>query len=83
MITVKSLMEELKKLPQDSFIIMQKDGEGNGYSPMAGVDEAYYQPTSTWSGEMVSEDLEDYEDEEQMEEEKKSALRVVVLWPVN
>ena len=36
-------------------VVLQKDSEGNGYSPLAGADpEAVYIPDSTWSGDVYS-----------------------------
>lgn len=35
---VKELKELLKDLPDDMGIYLQRDPEGNGYSPMAGAD---------------------------------------------
>ena len=30
--TVKQLIQELKKLPEDAVVLLSKDSEGNGYS---------------------------------------------------
>lgn len=50
---VKELIEELKKVDGDRVIILQKDAEGNGYSPLAGLDsEVNYRADSTWSGDI-------------------------------
>ena len=49
---VSELIEELKKFDQDAIVILQKDAEGNGYSPLDDVDQAGYTPESTWSGEV-------------------------------
>lgn len=35
--TVKELMATLSTLDQDAVVIMQKDPEGNGYSPCSGI----------------------------------------------
>lgn len=51
--TVKQLIEKLSELPPETLVILQKDGEGNGYSPLAGVDLGTYRPDSTWSGERI------------------------------
>ena len=54
-ILVKDLIEALKDLPPDAEVILQKDGEGNGYSPLAGVDgDAVYVPETTWMGDVYS-----------------------------
>ena len=55
--TVQELIAELKKLPPESQVIMQKDAEGNGYSPLAAVDgNAIYQADTTWHGHVMSTD---------------------------
>lgn len=55
---VKELIEELKKVDQERIVILQKDGEGNGYSPLEGIDdEVNYRPDSTWSGEIGYQEL--------------------------
>lgn len=73
--TVKQLIEKLKLLPQNSVVILQKDGEGNGFSPCDGAESAIYRADSTWSGEVLNED-DDYEKEQ-------GDKKCVVLWPVN
>ena len=52
---VRELIEELSKLNPEFDVIMQKDGEGNSYSPCAGVDITHYMPETTWSGEVSDE----------------------------
>jgi len=55
--TVGELREKLKDLPDDLPIIMEKDAEGNGHSPLSGVWEDYrYHPDSSWSGEVTDGD---------------------------
>lgn len=85
--TVKELIEELQSLPAEAEVILQKDSEGNGYSPCAGVDgPVRYKPESTWSGQAYDDDDREYlvEEEEELTAEEWEALqRVVVLFPVN
>jgi hypothetical protein len=51
--TVKDLIEALSSMPPDAQVILQKDGEGNGYSPLADAnDNCVYTPDTTWSGEI-------------------------------
>lgn len=77
--TVAELIAELQELPQDLIVIVQKDSEGNGYSPLAGSDhECVYVPDSTWSGEVYSN--EDYADKGYA---YSDAVPCVVLFPVN
>ena len=51
---VKELREALAGLPDDMIVIVQKDSEGNGYSPLSGVDGVNnaYRAETTWSGEV-------------------------------
>ena len=83
---VKELIEELSKLDPESQVILQKDAEGNGYSPLYAVDgDAVYLSDSTWSGDVYSTnwtaDDADMDAEEWAEMLKKH--RCVVLAPVN
>lgn len=82
---VKALIAILKKMDPDRVVVLQKDAEGNGYSPLEGVDDnALYSADSTWSGEVGYERLskkmraQGYGDEDIGHGEK-----AVVLFPVN
>lgn len=70
MITVAELIEELQRLDPTMIAIVQKDGEGNAYSPLAGVDVGFYTAQNTWSGD-VSED------------EVPDSTSCIILFPVN
>lgn len=76
---IKQLIEELQKLNPEFEVILQRDPEGNAYSPAAGVGEAFYTAISSWSGECHHPD----DVQEMNEEERKKLETVVVLWPVN
>lgn len=84
---VKLLIEELKTMNPESEVIIQKDSEGNGFSPLKGTDhEAVYVADSTWSGEVydinwTAEDADMNEDE--WEDILSQQPRCVVLYPVN
>lgn len=83
---VKELIMILSEFDQNAEVILQKDAEGNGYSPLAGADhDAVYVPESTWSGSVYSTSWT--ADDACMEEsEWKKILRkkrCVVLNPVN
>lgn len=73
---VKKLRKALKKYPSDMEVILQKDSEGNGYSPLGGGEGAMYQAETEWSGEAIHED--DYDPDDYPD-----AVKVFVLWPVN
>jgi len=84
---VSELIERLKSMPQDVEVILQKDAEGNGYSPLHAVDdEAIYKPQTTWYGEMYSTNWSAHDAgfaSDEWEEFKKQNQRCVVLAPVN
>ena len=84
---VKELITLLQTMPEDSIVILQKDSEGNGYSPLASVDaETIYAAETTWYGEVYSTrwTAEDTGmDEKEWEEFKEKTPNCVVLAPVN
>ena len=51
MSTVGDLMDFLATQPRDRKVILSRDAEGNGYSPLADAGEAMYVADTTWSGE--------------------------------
>lgn len=69
--TVQELIEILSDLPGDRQVVLQKDGEGNAYSPLAGVDDnTKYVAENSYMG-----DVFDLEHEE--------GIECVVLYPIN
>lgn len=83
---VKDLLEALAHADPSADVILQKDAEGNGYSPLAGADlNAVYVPGSDWSGDVYS--MEWTADEACKTLAEWAALqanpRCVVLYPVN
>lgn len=83
---VKALMKLLATFDPNADVILQKDAEGNGYSPLSGADhEAVYEPHSTWDGNVY--DTKWTADDACMEEcEWKKLMkkrRCVVLFPIN
>jgi hypothetical protein len=83
---VQQLREKLANLPDDMEVILQKDSEGNGYSPLADADtDAVYIPDSTYSGEVYSTNWTS-DDADMNENDWKKILakpRALVLFPVN
>jgi len=71
-LTVGELIAVLEKMPADSLVVMSKDSEGNGYSPLRTVDAVRYVPTYTCAGEI----LDDGYDE-------PGAVPAVAFWPAN
>ena len=83
---VKELKEALENLPDDMEIILQKDSEGNGYSPLSGADdECIYVSHEAWYGNVYattnSADDNCMGDDEW--EELKKKPRCLVLHPMN
>jgi hypothetical protein len=82
----KELIEALSAADPEAEVILQKDAEGNGYSPLHCADtEAVYVPDNTWSGAVYS--LNWTADDAAMSEEEWAEIakkpRCVVLAPVN
>lgn len=83
---VRDLITKLKLENPDSEVILQKDSEGNGYSPLADVDgQAIYVPDSSWSGEVYSTEwsADDMMMGEEEWEKLKQQPHCVVLSPIN
>jgi hypothetical protein len=73
-ITAGQLRSWLENVPDDTEIVMSKDAEGNGFSPLAEAEpDARYVPESTWSGYTPCSD----------EADPDGTVRVVMLWPTN
>lgn len=83
---VKELIRELQLLDPEMEVILQKDGEGNNYSPLEGVDEnCVYIAETTWYGDVydTSWTAEDADMNEEDWQEILAKPRAVVLYPVN
>ena len=89
--TVGELLDYLATQPRDRKIVLSKDAEGNGYSPLADAGESMYAAETTWSGycymtpedlagQMARPDNPGYSEEDAAPDD---AERVVVLGPVN
>ena len=71
--TVGELIKTLQMVDPGRRVVMAKDVEGNGYSPLHAACIAIYRPRNTWSGELLG--LDDTFDE--------GDESCVVLVPVN
>lgn len=71
----------------DVELVVQKDSEGNGYSPLSGIDyDVVYVAQNTWSGECYDTrwSAEDADmDEDEWEELKSKHAGFAMLCPVN
>ena len=92
--TIKELIETLSAMDPDRIVVIQKDAEGNGYSPLEGADDnCLYTADTTWSGEVGKQTLTDddrkngYTDDDRKngytDEDLGSGVPAVVLFPVN
>lgn len=82
---VKDLIKELSALDPNALVILQKDSEGNGFSPLEGVDEnALYDAENSWSGDVGFEVLTDeLRKQGYSDEDLGKGERAVVLFPIN
>jgi hypothetical protein len=83
---VKELVAALADADPEAEVVLQKDSEGNGYSPLNGADlDAVYVAETTWSGDVYAMDwsAEDACMTEREWSRIKAKPRCVVLFPVN
>lgn len=82
--TVKEFIEILNKFNEDRIVILSKDSEGNGFSPLEEASAGSYRPETSWVGEVESEPIADTPPE-YIEDDvyRKPGKPAVVLWPVN
>lgn len=89
MSTAGGLSDYLAAQPRDRKVVLRKDAEGNGHSPLAEAWEAMYVADSTWSGETypTPEDVAEWLATGQADEGDftvpDDGERVIVLGPVN
>lgn len=84
--TVKMLRDALAGLPDDMPVILQRDAEGSGYSPLAcaDADNNSYASENGWSGDVSITTLTDEaRSRGYTEEDVISGVPCVVLCPVN
>lgn len=77
MMTVGELIKELTDCPEDAVVVLSKDGEGNGFSPLSNHSAEHYRAENTYSGELRDSEYDEAEDG------PDGAIRAIVLWPAN
>lgn len=85
-VKVKELIEALSSLDPNTQVILQKDAEGNDYSPLEAVDQhAVYVADTSWSGHVYSTTWSADDACMDVDEWKRllKRKRCVVLAPVN
>lgn len=81
---VRELIEQLQREDPEAVVILQRDSEGNGYSPLSGTDTGNYEATTKWSGNFGPHELTvamvkaGYSEKDVVHGE-----RAVVLCPIN
>ena len=74
--TVAELIMELKKRDPTMLVVMSRDSEGNGHSPLSDLGDGVYDDETKWSGDF-------WGDDDAKEEGKTGLPAAVCLWPVN
>lgn len=91
MSTAGELLDYLATQPRDRKVVLSRDAEGNGYSPLADAGESMYVAETTWHGdcymtpEALAEQMARPDNPGWSEEDAapEGAERVIVLGPVN
>lgn len=83
--TVEQLIKKLEKIENKKrIVVMSRDAEGNGYSPLSGFWEASYKAETTWSGEVGLEKLTKADEKAgYSEEDVLKGTPALVLTPIN
>lgn len=55
--TVQELIKELQEQDPNRIVILQRDGEGNGFSPLSCAWAGIYRAETPWHGEIGLETL--------------------------
>jgi hypothetical protein len=86
-VTLDDLRKQLDalKVPGDTPVILSKDAEGDGFSPVVEAEVAMYAAETTWSGEhyMTEEDRRATGAPDDYDSAPSNAVRAVFLWPTN
>lgn len=72
-------------LPDDTIVVLSKDGEGNRFSPLDEAEHAMYAAETTWSGDryLTEEERQAQDDPDEYSEAPDDAVHALFLWPVN
>ncbi len=83
--TVRELIELLQDEDPDALVVVQKDPDGNGYSPLNDIWEGGYVAENNWSGEAYLLELTQHDRKAGYTEEdvREDATKAVFLCPVN
>ena len=78
---VKQLKNLLNDFDDNMEVIVSRDEEGNGFSPLYVVEQGYYLPDCDYFGDVFCEqDIEDMKKDGEMINNLQDAI---ILWPKN
>ena len=83
---VQQLIDRLNKVEnKDRLVVMSKDSEGNGFSPLYDFGEEAYAAETTWYGYVGLEKLTEEDRKKGFSEEDviEDGVPALVLWPTN
>ena len=72
------ILQKMQKDHGDVDLILQKDSEGNGYSPLCGLEAVHYISLNSYTGDVLDE-----EGYEEVMEERYPGHNAIVLYPIN
>ena len=82
--TVAELRKVLEGAPDEAIVVMSRDAEGNGFSPLYEVERTMYFADSSYSGECFESISEAFECGVETNDPKiKAHLNAICLWPTN
>lgn len=82
---LRKQLAELEHLPDSTPLVMAKDAEGNGFSPLNDLEEGMYLALTTWSGEhyLTEQQRQSKDCPDDYDEAPEEAVHAIFLWPVN
>lgn len=83
--TLAELRQKLDalNLPDDTLVVLSRDAEGNGYSPLSTVEDALYEAESTYSGQFYATPEMRAAEPDEWSEAPDGAVPALFLWPTN
>jgi hypothetical protein len=82
-VSVKELIDLLSKYDPNRIVVMAKDSEGNGYSPLHGCQTGAYRAETTWYGDVGLEPGEEIPKGYGEEDVIHDGVPALILTPVN
>lgn len=81
---VKELLQLLANEDPERIVVMAKDAEGNGYSPLHGLWSGAYRAETTWHGEVGFEKITpELRQQNYSEMDVCDGVPAIILTPVN